>query len=256
MKLWTGVITEKVQESKDFYVRLFDCVVIYEADGGWFVLLQLGNSELGFMKPNLKSQAQIFRPTFQGLGIFIAVDVEDVDAEYKRIQALGVPIEVTIRDELWGDRHFAVIDPNGIGVDVVQRNHSEIHTEGDHMNTMEIARKMVELCRQGKDNEALDTLFADNVVSVEPYAWWPGAPQEAKGIAALKGKSEWWLANHEIHSASVTGPWPHGDRFVVGFQYDLTNKPSGKRMKIDEIGLYSVRNEKIVREEFFYDEGM
>ncbi len=120
------------------------------------------------------------------------------------------------------------------------------------MNTMEIAQKLVELCKQGKNEEALDTLFAEDMVSVEAVAM-PGAPQEAKGLAAVKGKGEWWLANHEIRSASVTGPWPHGDRFVVGFQYDVTNKPSGKRMKMDEVGLYTVRNGKIVREEFFYD---
>ena len=52
------------------------------------------------------------------------------------------------------------------------------------------------------------------------------------------------------------GPLAHGDRFVVGFQYDVTNKPSGKRMKMDEVGLYTVRNGKIVREEFFYDAEM
>ena len=123
------------------------------------------------------------------------------------------------------------------------------------MNTMEIARKLVELCRQGKNVEALDTLFAKDVISVEAVAM-PGAQREAKGLAAVKAKGEWWLANHEVHSASVTGPWPHGDRFVVGFQYDVTNKPSRKRMKMDEVGLYSVRNGKIVREEFFYDMGM
>ena len=123
------------------------------------------------------------------------------------------------------------------------------------MNTMEIAKKLVELCKQGKNLEALNTLFADDVVSVEAVAM-PGAQQEVKGLAAVKGKGEWWVANHEIHSAVVTGPWPHGDRFVVGFQYDVTNKPSGKRMKLDEVGLYSVRNGKIVREEFFYDAGM
>ena len=123
------------------------------------------------------------------------------------------------------------------------------------MNTMEIGRKLVALCGQGKSAEALDTLFADDVVSVEAVAM-PGMQQEAKGLAAVRGKGEWWVANHEIHSASVTGPWPHGDRFVVGFQYDVTNKPSGKRMKMDEVGLYTVRNGKIVREEFFYDMGM
>ena len=123
------------------------------------------------------------------------------------------------------------------------------------MKTMEIAKKLADLCRQGKNAEALDTLFSADVVSVEAGAP-PGMEREAKGLAAVKAKGEWWRANHEIHSASVTGPWPHDDKFVVGFQYDVTNKPSGKRMKMDEVGLYTVRDGKIVREEFFYDMGM
>ena len=32
MKIWSGVITEKVQESKEFYVRHFNCEVVYEGD--------------------------------------------------------------------------------------------------------------------------------------------------------------------------------------------------------------------------------
>jgi ketosteroid isomerase-like protein len=120
------------------------------------------------------------------------------------------------------------------------------------MNTMEIANKLVELCRQGKNTEALETLYADDVVSVEAGA--PlGMEREAKGLAAVKDKGKWWKDNHEVHSASVTGPWPHDDRFVVGFQVDVTFKPSGKRMQMDEVGLYQVRGGKIVREEFFYD---
>lgn len=125
MKIWSGIVTEKVIESRDFYVRLFGCEVIYEGEGGWFVLLQLGSTELGFMKPGLESQARIFRPAFEGKGVWIVVDVPDVDAQYRRIQSLGVPIEAELRDEAWGDRHFVILDPNGIGVDVVQRQHSE-----------------------------------------------------------------------------------------------------------------------------------
>lgn len=79
--------------------------------------------------------------------------------------------------------------------------------------------------------------------------------REAQGLAALKAKSKWWFDNHEVHSASVTGPWPHDDRFIVGFQYDITNKPSGRRMTMDEVGLYTVKDGKIVREEFFYSMG-
>ncbi len=37
--------------------------------------------------------------------------------------------------------------------------------------------------------------------------------------------------------------------------YDITNKPSGKRFTMDEVGLFTVVNGKITREEFFYPVG-
>lgn len=121
MKLWTGIVTDQVQASKDFYTRLFDAEVMYEGEGGWFVLLRIGEGELGFMQPALATQAEIFRPAFAGQGMWIAVDVDDAESEYQRLEALGAPIEVALRDEPRGDRHFVLRDPNGIGVDVVQR---------------------------------------------------------------------------------------------------------------------------------------
>lgn len=123
MKFWSGVITDKIEESKDFYVKHFNCEVAYEGDESWFVLLKLGDSELGFMKPGLESQTTIYRKAFQGQGVWIAVDVDDVDAEYQRIKSLGTHIAAEIRDEPWGDRHFVIVDPNGIGVDIVQHKH-------------------------------------------------------------------------------------------------------------------------------------
>ena len=121
------------------------------------------------------------------------------------------------------------------------------------MSVLEIANQLADLCRQGKSDEA-KALYAPDAVSVEAFAP-PGMQREAHGLAAIKAKGEWWRANHEIHAASVTGPWPSADSFVVGFQYDVTNKPSGQRMKMDEVGLFSVANGKIVREEFFYAGG-
>ena len=117
--------------------------------------------------------------------------------------------------------------------------------------TAEVANKYVSLCRAGKNEEALKTLFADDAVSVEAMAM-PEMPQEARGIAAIKAKGEWWSNNHEVHSASVWGPWPNGDRFIVGFRFDVTNKPSGKRMQMEEAALFTLRDGKIIREEFFY----
>ena len=121
------------------------------------------------------------------------------------------------------------------------------------MNTLEIANKLAALCRQGKSQEA-KALYAPEAVSVEAGAP-PGMQREAVGLAAIQAKGEWWSSNHEIHSASVTGPWPHDDRFIVGFQFDVTVKSSGQRMKMDEVGLFTVKDGKIVREEFFYSIG-
>jgi ketosteroid isomerase-like protein len=121
------------------------------------------------------------------------------------------------------------------------------------VNTMAIAKKMVELNRQGRGHEILE-LYAQDAVSVEAGAP-PGTQREAKGLDAIRKKGEWWFANHEVHSFTVTGPWPHDDRFIVGYQIDVTNKPSGQRIKMEEAALYTVRDGKIVREEFFYDMG-
>jgi ketosteroid isomerase-like protein len=119
------------------------------------------------------------------------------------------------------------------------------------MTTIEIANKLVELCRQGRTDEALQSLYAPDAVSVEALPM-QGMDQEQKGIEAIRRKGEWWISNHEVHSGSVTGPWPHGDRFIVGFRWDVTHKPSGQRFEMDEAALYTVQNGKIVREEFFY----
>lgn len=120
------------------------------------------------------------------------------------------------------------------------------------MKTMEIAKKMVELNRQGKGEETLKTLFSDDMVSVEAGAM-PGMDREAKGKAAVLKKGEWWFSNHDIHSFETLGPWPHDERFIVLYKIDVTHKPSGQRIKMEEAGLYTVRDGKIVREEFFYD---
>lgn len=122
------------------------------------------------------------------------------------------------------------------------------------MTTMEVGNKLVELCKQGQNLQAIDTLYSPDIVSVEAVAM-PDNPAEMSGIEAIKGKNKWWLDNHEVHSASCEGPCSNGDRFAVRFKFDVTNKPSQRRMQMDEIGLYTVKNGKIAREEFFYAMG-
>ena len=122
------------------------------------------------------------------------------------------------------------------------------------MTTFEIATKYVELCRAHQNHAILETLFSPDAVSIEAAAM-PGLPLEAKGLKAIADKSKQWVDNHEVHSAKVDGPWPNGNRFVVRFSYDVTNKPSGQRFQMEEAALFTVENDKIVREEFFYTTG-
>jgi hypothetical protein len=122
------------------------------------------------------------------------------------------------------------------------------------MTTQEVGKRYVTLCQQGKSDVCLDELYAKNAVSVEA-APPPGMDRMAKGLDAIKAKGKGWQASHIIHKAEVSGPFPNEDRFAVRFVFDVTDKPSGKRMTMDEVGLFTVENGKITREEFFYPAG-
>lgn len=122
------------------------------------------------------------------------------------------------------------------------------------MNAFEVGQKLVELCKQGQNQAAMETLYAPDIVSVEA-AEMPGLPREVRGIQGVAAKGKWWADNHIVHAQEVEGPWPNGDRVIVRFKYDVTNKPSNRRIQMDEMALFTVENGKIVREEYFYPTG-
>jgi len=117
------------------------------------------------------------------------------------------------------------------------------------MNTEEVAKKVVELCRKQAWNEAVDTLYSDDIVSVEAQGMEGGSP-ETHGIAGVRKKVEWWTNSMEVHSSKVSEPFVAHDRFVVQFDVDVTDKESKKRFQMSEAGVYTVKDGKIVREEF------
>lgn len=119
------------------------------------------------------------------------------------------------------------------------------------MTTQEVAKKLVQLCSEGKFNEAVETLYSDEIVSMEAGAP-PGQSRETRGIAGVKAKAEWWAANHEVHSSVVEGPLVAGSHFAVTFKMDITFKPQSKRFQMEEIAVYKVAGGKVVYEEFFY----
>ena len=75
------------------------------------------------------------------------------------------------------------------------------------MTVMEVGNKLVEYCKKGENLKAIETLYSQNIVSVEAVSM-PDMPAEMRGMEAIVGKNKWWLDNHEIHSAICEGPFP------------------------------------------------
>lgn len=125
MKLNAGIITEKMAETKAFYTQTLGFGVTFENE--FYLLLHTpgGETEISFLLPNHPSQQPLFQKPFLGQGMYLTIEVDDVDQLYNELKQRGIAIKIDIRDEPWGDRHFAIEDPNGIGIDIVKYSPTE-----------------------------------------------------------------------------------------------------------------------------------
>jgi len=120
MKLNAGILTEKLAESKAFYAENLGFGTTFENEVYLLMHTPGRESEISFLLPNHPTQNPFFHQAFAGKGMYLTIEVENVDAIYEKIKDKGIEIKVEIRDEPWGDRHFAIEDPNGIGIDIVK----------------------------------------------------------------------------------------------------------------------------------------
>ncbi len=119
MKLNAGIITTKLAESKAFYSKILGFGVTFENE--FYLLMHTPGkeAELSFLLPNHPSQQTLFHQPFAGKGMYLTIEVADVDEIYQEIKKKNMEIKIDMRDEPWGDRHFAIEDPNGVGIDIV-----------------------------------------------------------------------------------------------------------------------------------------
>ena len=121
MKWSTEIYTSKVRESKEFYSNYFNFEVKVEMEG--FVVLQHSQNsayELIFCIPNSPFVDPIFHPEFQGQGVLFQMEVADVEEVYYDLVKKGIEIRLDLVNEPVNGKHFAVLDPNGIAVDIVE----------------------------------------------------------------------------------------------------------------------------------------
>jgi menaquinone-dependent protoporphyrinogen IX oxidase len=117
---------------------------------------------------------------------------------------------------------------------------------------IKLANAVVDANRSTGVEALLAAHYAPNCVSVEA-AQMGDAPRAAEGLDAIRAKHAWWGEAMEFHGGEVDGPFLFDpDRFAVRFTMDITDKATGKRTQSSEVALYTVKDAKIVREEFFY----
>jgi ketosteroid isomerase-like protein len=117
------------------------------------------------------------------------------------------------------------------------------------MTNAEAIIAFTNLLKVGKHEEAAAMFNAPDVVSMEAM---DGPMSRIQGTEAMQAKSAWWYANHEVHHVSTEGPFVNGDQFTVIFDMDFTVKASGQRVQAKEVGLYTMKDGKVVEEKFYY----
>ncbi|NEN81912.1 VOC family protein [Paenibacillus elgii] len=115
------ILTEQVAVSASFYKTHFGFEAVYEAD--WYVSLKMSQGsvsyELAILDASHHTIPAAYRSPVQGL--ILNFEVDDVDAEYRRlIIEEKLPLELELRDEEFGQRHFITCDPNGVLIDVIK----------------------------------------------------------------------------------------------------------------------------------------
>jgi hypothetical protein len=94
-------------------------------------------------------------------------------------------------------------------------------------------------------------LYHPDAISQEP----DGVPwATAYGMEEMQKKGEAWGAMmEEIHDSAMSDQIVAGNHFSVRMMNEATFKGSSERQKLDEIGVYEVKDGKIVKEQVFYN---
>lgn len=91
-------------------MRHFGFQLVYESD--WYVeLIAADMPSIGVSFTLPQREVGEF---FNGKGVILSFEVEDVDAEYRRLKTAGLDVYQDLQDKPWGERSFVINDPNGV----------------------------------------------------------------------------------------------------------------------------------------------
>ena len=117
------------------------------------------------------------------------------------------------------------------------------------MTSAEVAKAFTDMLKAGDHHGAAASFNSPDIVSLEAM---DGPMARVQGTSAVAAKGKWWADNHEVSNGVTIGPYINGDQFAVHFTMDVITKATGESMHMQEVGLYTVKDGKIVEEKFMY----
>ncbi|WP_229672633.1 VOC family protein [Citricoccus zhacaiensis] len=111
------LVTEDVPGAAGFFRDHFGFETTFEAE--WYVSLRRDSHEIAVLAAGHPTLPEAYRQATTA-GLLINIEVEDVDATYQRlVQDRSLPLELDIRSEDFGQRHFILEGPGRILIDVI-----------------------------------------------------------------------------------------------------------------------------------------
>ena len=115
------IVTKSIDQTKNFYVKWFGCKLLFEST--WFILLQMPgtNENLIAFIDEIHPSSPPSPKAFSGEGAFYTINVSDAKILFDAFARAKAKFAYTLTDEPWGQKRFAVIDPNGLWIDIVEQ---------------------------------------------------------------------------------------------------------------------------------------
>ena len=108
-----------VEASSSWVEKHLGFAQVMAADG----FCSMAHPDAGFNLIYLRTGLATFKPASAAggaNGLLVVFTVEDIDADYARLQKEGVDVVTPIETEPWGERYFQMADPNGVIYQLVQ----------------------------------------------------------------------------------------------------------------------------------------
>ena len=118
------------------------------------------------------------------------------------------------------------------------------------MTTKEVAKQLVDLCKEGKFQQAHQDLYSPYAISIEPEG--ANFPEVTEGLENIQKKgAKWNEMITKVHGLEISDVTVAGDFFSLKMKNDVEMKGLGRR-KSEELCMYHVHDGKIISEQFYY----